>query len=40
MKKKFIKSAEDNENQFEVDEKLVDEVSNAEEFADVAKLDW
>jgi len=35
MKKKFIKSAEEAENQFELDESVVDEVSNAEEFADV-----
>ena len=33
MKKKLIKSAE--EDQFEVDETIIDEVSNAEEFADV-----
>ena len=32
-KRKFIKSAE--EDQFEVDESIIDEVSNAEEFADV-----
>ena len=38
FKGKFIKSAEgndENENQFEIDETIVDEVSNAEEFADV-----
>ena len=35
MKKKFIKSAEEAEDQFELDESVVDEVSNAEEFADV-----
>lgn len=35
MKKKFIKSAEEAEDQFELDETVVDEVSNAEEFADV-----
>lgn len=32
-KRKFIKSAE--EDQFEIDESIIDEVSNAEEFADV-----
>ena len=38
FKGKFIKSAEgndENEDQFEIDETIVDEVSNAEEFADV-----
>ena len=38
FKGKFIKSAEgndENEDQFEIDESIVDEVSNAEEFADV-----
>ena len=40
MAKRLIKSAEDidnqnDENQFELDESIVDEVSNAEEFADV-----
>lgn len=35
MAKKLIKSAEEAEDQFTVDESIVDEVSNAEEFADV-----
>lgn len=35
IKKKTIKSANETENQFEVDEALIDEVSNADEFADV-----
>ena len=35
MAKKIIKSAEEAEDQFTVDESIVDEVSNAEEFADV-----
>ena len=40
MAKRLIKSAEEldeqnDENQFELDESIVDEVSNAEEFADV-----
>ena len=32
---KFLKSAEENENQFELDEQAINEISNAEEFADV-----
>lgn len=38
MAKRWIKSAEENqteENQFELDEQAIDEISNAEEFADV-----
>ena len=38
MAKRIIKSAEENqndENQFELDEQAIDEISNAEEFADV-----
>lgn len=38
MAKRLIKSAEENqndENQFELDEQAIDEISNAEEFADV-----
>ena len=35
MAKRIIKSAEEAENQFELDEQAIDEISNAEEFADV-----
>ena len=38
-KRRVIKSAEDAENQFEIDESIIDEVSDAEEFADVEITD-